>query len=332
LVVVFDPDPGAGASAAAAGMLCPVSEAHYGEQRLLELNLASARRWPSFAAELEAASDIDVGYRRDGTLAVAFDDDDLRVLDELLSFQQSLGLDSARLRSRECRALEPRLSPRVRGGIFVDGDHQVDNRSVVAALLRAAERAGVRIVREAVASPAEVDADIVVVAAGCWSASLCPDVSVRPVKGQILRLRFDPDDPVLTRNVRGLVAGRSVYLVPRSSGELVVGATVEEQGYDTTVTAGAVDDLLRAAIDLVPGVSELELVETRAGLRPGTPDNAPIIGWSRSDPRVIHATGHYRHGILLTPITADVVASLVAGESVPPIVEPLGANRWARCT
>jgi glycine oxidase len=331
-VVVFDPDPGAGASAAAAGMLCPVSEAHYGEERLLELNLASAQRWPSFAAELEAASGIDVGYRRDGTLAVAFDDDDLRVLDELLSFQQSLGLDSARLRSRECRALEPRLSPRVRGGIFVDGDHQVDNRSVVAALLRAAERAGVRIVREAVASPGEVDAEVVVVAAGCWSAWLCPDVAVRPVKGQILRLRFDPDDPVLTRNVRGLVAGRSVYLVPRAGGELVVGATVEEQGYDTRVTAGAVEELLRAAIDLVPAVSELELVETRAGLRPGTPDNAPIVGWSRSDPRVIHATGHYRHGILLTPFTADVVASLVAGESVPPIVARLGADRWARCT
>jgi len=155
-------------------------------------------------------------------------------------------------------------------------------------------------------------------------------VPVRPVKGQIVRLRFDTGDPPLTRNVRGFAEGRSVYLVPRADGELVVGATVEEQGFDTAVTAGAVHDLLRAATDLVPGVAELELVETIAGLRPGTPDNAHVIGVSPRDPRIVHATGHYRNGILLTPVTADAVVSMLTGEGVPAVVAPFGVGRFAR--
>jgi glycine oxidase len=332
-VTVVDPAPGSGASHAAAGMLCPVTEVHYGEEPLLALTLESARRWPAFAAEVEAASGVDVGYRTDGTLAVAFDDDDLRALEELLRFQQSLGLAVERLRSRDCRAFEPQLSPRVRGGLFVSGDHQVDNRRLVTALLEACGRTGVRFEHRSVAS-LDDDATVaragrVVLAAGCWSTTL-DDVPVRPVKGQILRLRFDRDDPPLTRNVRGFAEGRSVYLVPRADDELVVGATVEEKGFDTAVTAGAVHDLLRAATDLVPGVAELDLVETLAGLRPGTPDNAPVIGVSPRDPRVVHATGHYRNGILLTPVTADAVVSVLAGDGVPAVVAPFGVERFAR--
>lgn len=328
-VMVLDPAPGSGASHAAAGMLCPVTEVHYGEQPLLALNLASAQLWPSFAAELGGeAGGIDVGYRPEGTIAVAFDDDDLRALEELLRFQRTLGLEVERLPSRDCRSLEPQLSPRVRGGILVNGDHQVDNRRVVAALLVACERAGVRFERRAVDSVAGVAAGSVVLAAGCWSASLA-EVPVRPVKGQILRLAFDPACAPLRRNVRGLAAGRAVYLVPRATGELVVGATVEEQGFDTAVTAGAVHDLLRAAIDLVPGVAELEVVESRAGLRPGTPDNAPVIGRSTSDPRVILATGHHRNGILLAPVTADAVAAMLAGEAAP-TVAAFGVERFVR--
>ena len=332
-VTVFDPAPGSGASHAAAGMLCPVTEVHYGEEPLLALTVDSSRRWASFAAEVVDASGIDVGYRTDGTLLVAFDDDDLRALDELLRFQQSLGLEVERLRSRECRALEPQLSPRVRGGVRVAGDHQVDNRRLLTALVEACRRAGVAFERRTVDSLTSDEvvarADRVVLAAGCWSASV-DQVPVRPVKGQILRLRFDPSDPPLTRNVRGFAEGRSVYLVPRADGELVVGATVEELGFDTIVTAGAVHDLLRAATDLVPGVGELELVETHAGLRPGTPDNAPIIGVSARDERVIHATGHYRNGILLTPVTADAVAALIAGVAPLAVVAPFGVERFAR--
>lgn len=327
-VTVVDPAPGSGASHAAAGMLCPVTEVHYGEEPLLALTLESSRRWPSFAAEVETASDLSVGHRTDGTLLVAFDDDDLRALDELLRFQQSLGLDVERLRSRQCRALEPSLSPRVRGGVFAAGDHQVDNRRLVGALLEACTRAGVEFERRRVESLSSVAADRVVLAAGSWSSAL-DDVPVRPVKGQIVRLRFDPSDPPLTHNVRGIAEGRSVYLVPRRDGELVVGATMEELGYDTTVTVEAVLDLLRAATDLVPATRDLELREMHAGLRPGTPDNAPIIGVSRRDDRVVYATGHYRNGILLTPVTADAVATLVAGDGVPPVVAPFGVERFA---
>ncbi|HEX4819717.1 MAG TPA: glycine oxidase ThiO [Acidimicrobiales bacterium] len=328
-VTVVDPAPGSGASHVAAGMLCPVTEVHYGEEPLLALTLESARRWPSFAHEVEAASGVDVGHRTEGTIAVAFDEDDLRALEDLLRFQQSLGLTVERLRSRDCRVLEPQLSPRVRGGLLVSGDHQVDNRRLVTALLDACARAGVRFEHRRVDSLSSVSAERVVLAAGSWSAEL-DDVPVRPVKGQILRLRFDPDDAPLSRNVRGFAQGRSVYLVPRVDGELVVGATVEEQGFDTSVTAGAVYDLLCAATDLVPGVAELELVESIAGLRPGTPDNAPVIGVSPRDPRVVYATGHYRNGILLTPVTADAVASLLIDGCVPAVVAPFGVERFSR--
>src|SRR4051794_25127308 len=224
-VTLLDPQPGTGASHVAAGMLCPVTEVHYGEEPLLALNLEAAQRWPLFTEELTEVSGRPTGYRAEGTLAVAFDDDDLRALDELHRFQQSLGLEVERLRSNECRELEPALSPRVRGGLHVQGDHQVDNRRVVAALVRACELAGVRFVRRAVQTLDSDDivqsASRVVLACGCWSSALTPHVPVRPVKGQILRLRFPATEPILTRNVRGFAEGRSVYVVPRADGELV---------------------------------------------------------------------------------------------------------------
>jgi glycine oxidase len=343
-VTVCDPDPGRGASWAAAGMLAPVSEVHYGEEALLALNLDSARRWPSFAAALEAASDTEVGLRTEGTLIVAHDDDDLRSIDELARFQLELGLAVERLRARDCRALEPLLHPRVRGGLLVSDDHQVDNRRLVAALLTAAERAGVTIRREPVVEMDIRDervtavrlqdgdrltAGAVVLAAGCWSSTFrLPPAAVppvRPVKGQIVRLRSDPG--WLGRPVRGLAHGSSVYLVPRAGGEVVVGATVEELGFDTRVTAGAAYELLRAAVDVVPGVAELELVETTAGLRPGTPDNAPVLGPTPVDGLIL-ATGHFRNGILLTPVTADSICALVADGVLPAVAQPFTIDRF----
>lgn len=348
-VTVFDPAPGAGASHAAAGMLAPVTEVHHGEEPLLALNLASAQLWPAFAAELVEAAGIDIGYRTDGTLAVALDDDDLRSLEELRGFQESLHLPVTRLSSRECRTREPSLSPRVRGGVLAANDHQVDSRLAVQALLATVERSGVTVVREpvsalSVAGRAVTGVDTpggphacgtVVVAAGSWSADIAgipPAVvpPVRPVKGQILRLRFDPAAAPLLGTVRGLVAGRSVYLVPRSHGELVVGATVEEVGFDTTVTAGAVHDLLQAAIDLVPEVGELELVEATARLRPGTPDNAPLLGPTGLGGLVL-ATGHHRNGVLLAPVTAEVITSVVTTGTVPPTAVGFDPGRFQRC-
>lgn len=343
-VTVVDSAFGRGASWAAAGMLAPVTEVHYGEQALLELNLAAAARWREFAAELEASAARPVGYRRCGTLTVARDTDDNAALEDLYSFQLGLGLDVERLRGRECRQLEPGLAPSVRGGVLATGDHQVDNRSLVTALLAACDRAGVRYLARRVAAVRvereramgvllaggeRVDAGAVVIAAGCWSGTipgLPPGLvpPVRPVKGQLLHLRGPGEAPICQRNVRGL----EVYVVSRGDGRVVVGATVEEHGFDTTVTAGAVHDLLRAAVELLPEVTELELTETVAGLRPGSPDNAPMIGPSGLDGLLV-ASGHYRNGILLVPVTAEGIATILAGNPVPDLIAPFSPSRFA---
>jgi glycine oxidase len=343
-VTVVDERPGRGASWAAAGMLAPVTEVHYGERPLLGLNLAAAGRWPSFAAEVEEASGRPVGYTPVGTLAVARDADDNAALEDLYQFQLRCGLEVERLRSRECRQLEPGLHPGIRGGVLAAGDHQVDNRALVEALLVACERAGVRMVSGRVAElAAEGDrvtgvvladgerlaAATVVLAAGCWSGGLGGVAAealppVRPVKGQLLYLRGPASEPLCSRNVRGL----EVYLVPRGDGRVVVGATVEEQGFDTRVTAGAVHNLLRAALELLPDAAELELLETVCGLRPGSPDNAPMIGPAGPEGLVV-ATGHYRNGILLTPVTADAVAELLATGRVPEAIAAFAPGRFA---
>lgn len=336
------------ASWAAAGMLAPVTEVHYGEEPLLELNLRSAAQYPTFVARVEAASGMTVGYRPCGTLVVAGDVDDNAVLEDMFLYQRRLGLAVTRLRARDCRACEPALSTGVRGGILAEDDHQVDNRRLEEALRRAARRVGVELiagrVTELVSKGGRVDgvrlgdgttfqAGTVVLAAGCWSGHLggVPEgllPPVRPLKGQILRLRTDPAAPLVGRTVRGLVRGTSVYLVPRSDGEVVVGATVEEQGFDATVTAGAVHELLRAARELVPGVDEAALAECWAGLRPASPDNAPLLGPSRLDGLIL-VTGHGRNGILLTPVTADGIAEVVTTGHVPDHLVPFRPDRFA---
>lgn len=332
---VVDPEPGRGAARVAAGMLAAVTELQYGEQTLLRLNVASAARYPSFVAELEDASGAEVGYRRCGTLSVALDSDDRAELRELHTFQTSLGLDASWLTGRECRRLEPMLAPGVRGGLRVDGDHQVDPRRLAAALVLACEHAGVVLHRRSVArltvrggratgvvldDGTALGADQVVIATGASRDSRIEGVPeellppIRPVKGQVLRLRVPGRfAPFLSRTVRAVVRGGHIYLVPRLDGELVVGATSEEMGYDTTVTAGGVYELLRDAHELVPGITELPLVETIAGLRPASPDNAPLLGRTAL-PGLVLATGHYRNGILLTPVTGDLLAAILTSD------------------
>ncbi|WP_411140892.1 glycine oxidase ThiO [Streptomyces sp. x-80] len=349
---VVDPAPGGGAAHIAAGMLAAVTELHYGEQTLLGLNLASARRYPDFTAELEEASGRRIGYRRCGTLAVALDADDRALLRELHALQLRSGLDSEWLTGRECRRLEPMLAPGVRGGLRVDGDHQVDPRRLAGALLVACERAGVAFHRASAerltvargrASGAELtdgtrlSAGQVVLAAGSRSGQLAgvPDAvlpPVRPVKGQVLRLRM-PAPPAggaafLSRTVRAVVRGGPLYLVPRENGELVLGATSEELGWDTTVTAGGVYELLRDAHELVPGITELPLAETCAGLRPTSPDNAPLLG-PTALPGLQLATGHFRNGVLLTPVTGDAMAEALTTGELPAAVRPFSPTRFS---
>jgi glycine oxidase len=329
-VTLVDPEPGRGASWAAAGMLAPVGEANFGEERLSALLVGAARAWPTFAAELESASDLRIGYRTEGTLLVAVDPSDRHSIDDLLAYRRSLGLEAVTLSAAACRAAEPLLAPGIRGGADLLEDHQVDNRRLIQALGVAVDRAGVvtthcrvtGVVRrgEDVAGVTldgggELGADMVVVAAGCWSGQLAgwPErlrPPVRPVKGLTLRLRAGPRSPRLQRTIRGLVHGRSCYVVPRTDGSLVVGATVEERGFDLTVEAGPVGDLLGDARRLVPSLDGYELCESATGLRPGSPDNAPIVG-PAGLPGLMVATGHYRNGILLAPPTAAEVLRLV---------------------
>ena len=333
--------PGAGASGVAAGMLAPVGEASWGEEGLLGANLASARAWPAFASELAEASGRDAGYTPRGALHVALDRDEAEELRRRHELQRSLGLEAEWLRPSECRRLEPGLAPSVAGGVHAPGDAEVDPRALVAALEEATERAGGEIF--AGDEPAELlvederavgvrttggltaRAGHVVLAAGAWAGTaewLPPEARppVRPVKGQILVLRGP--EPLCER----IVVSPWIYVVPRPDGRVVVGATVEERGFDVSVTAGGVHELLREAYRVLPEVAELELLEATAGLRPGSPDNAPLIGPGAIEGLVL-ATGHFRNGILLAPLTGEGIAALVAGEPVPDEVSALTPAR-----
>jgi glycine oxidase len=319
-VVVYERDePGAATSRVAAGMLAPVAEADAGERALLELGLRSAERWPGFAQELVEASGMDIDYRTCGTLMLARDRDEAEALDRERDLRERLGLRVERLLPSAARRLEPALAPTLRGALHLPDDHAVDPRLACAALARAAGaelRTGEE-VRDLAALPAEQ----VVVAAGPWSGAFGEEAQVRPVKGQSLRLR-DPAGPGLLDRVVRFEGG---YLVPRGDGRYVLGATSEERGFDTTVTGLGVYELLRDAGELVPGILELEVEEAIAGLRPGTPDNAPILGRSPSDPRIVWATGHYRNGVLLAPVTAELIAADLAGE---PVAHAFGPERF----
>lgn len=339
---------GRGTSHVAAGMLAPVSEVEFGTagRRVLELGLRSAELWPGFAGELEETTGTDVGLLRTGTLVVARDEDEARELERRLAFRRSLGLRTERLRASEAREREPGLAPTVRLAIEAPDDHSVDPRLVLAALRRACELAGVAVREHAAVESVALDghgeraiglllrggervrAAHVVLAAGPWSGRIeglpaAAQVRVRPVKGQILRLR-DPAGPGLLSRVARFEGG---YLVPRADGSYALGATVEEQGFDLSPTAGGVYELLRDASELVPGIDELHIEELSVGLRPGTPDNAPVIGPGALD-GLVWATGHHRNGILLAPLTAELLLATLLDESPGPLAEACRPDRF----
>jgi glycine oxidase len=317
-------------------MLAPIGELAFGEPELSRMTVAAAEAYPGFVAELEAASGLDTGYARRGALHIALDRDEAAELRRVHDLQRSLGLGAEWLPPRRCRDLEPGLTPSFNGGVHAPEEAAVDPRRLSAALSTALAEAGGELrggaeVTEALiegeriggvrtASGEELRAGTVILAAGAWSgvAAWLPEHArppVRPVKGQILTLRSPDGEPACER----IVASERVYIVPRPDGRLAVGATTEERGFDTKVTAGGVYELLREAYRLLPDVAEMELEESTAGLRPGTPDNLPLIGMGALEGLVL-ACGHYRNGILLAPITGDAVAGAMAGEPLP---EPL---------
>ncbi len=327
VAVVERSTPPAGATRVAAGMLAPVGELAFGEPELLKMTLAAAELYPGFVAELEAASGLSTGYAAHGALHVALDRDEAAELRRLHDLQRSLGLGAEWLPPRRCRELEPGLTPSFNGGVHAPGEAAVDPRALSEALLAALAAEGVevrtgaevdaalldgeRLAGVRTATGEELRAPTVVLAAGAWSgqAGWLPEAArppVRPVKGQILELRARDGAAPCVR----IVASERVYLTPRPDGRLIVGATVEEQGFDSAVTAGGVHELLREAYRLLPEVAEMELVEATAGLRPGTPDNLPLVGPSPVE-GLVWATGHYRNGILLAPLAANAVAELL---------------------
>jgi glycine oxidase len=342
LVVDLELEAGAGASRVAAGMLAPVTEADFGEERLLRVNLRGRERWPAFAAELEERSGLPTGYRESGALVVAADRDDAEALRRLHEFQRSLGLEVEWLAPSASRRLEPGLSPRIAGAIHAHGDAQADPRATVRALasladevalgvgVRAVEHSGGRVTGVRT-SDGMIDCGSVVVAAGAWSPALAPDghgPPVRPVKGQILELRVRAG---LEAPLSRIVRTPRCYLVARGGDQVVLGATVEEQGFDTAVTADGVFRLLEAAWEVVPEVGELELVDARAGLRPGTPDNGAVVGRDSHLEALVWATGHWRNGVLLAPLTGEWVAALLAGDEEPdPELAALSPARFER--
>jgi glycine oxidase len=330
-IVLDAGDPGAWQ--VAAGMLAPVTETEPGESAALELGLRAARGFAEFCAELGE----DIGHRTTGTLLVARDRDEAEALERSLAFRRGLGLEVERLRPSQARRAEPALAPTVRLALDVPGDHSVDPRRMVAALAAAFERAGGENRRARVTSAFEgglrletgevVRAAKVLLATGTGHVDAPDPVPIRPVKGQVLRLRDPrgdrPHPPLIGRTVRG----QQAYLVPRADGTYVLGATMEERG-DTAPTAEGVYELLRDMSEVVPGVLELEVEELLAGLRPATPDNLPAIGPGTVD-GLLWATGHFRNGILLAPLTAELIAAAAAGEPLPEWAAQVDPRRFA---
>ena len=336
---------GQGASHAAAGMLAACVEAEPGEQALVALCRNGQARWPAFADELEQASGLSVDLRCDGTLVVAPTADDRGRLQHQFDLQKQMGLPVEWISPAELRRREPHLA-NAAGAIWSPEDHQVDNRKVVTALRLAAERAGVTIHENALVTDIGVvngrashimladgscfGADRIVLAAGAWSREIAglpaqARVPVRPVKGQMIALQMDAAAPLIDH----VIWAPGVYLVPRRDGRLLVGATVEEKGFDKSLTAGGMLALLEAAWRVLPAIEELPIVEQWVGHRPGSRDDAPIIGPSPVE-GLIYATGHHRNGVLLTPLTADVIAGLALNGVIDPIAQPFGLERFTR--
>ncbi|MDA0664365.1 MAG: glycine oxidase ThiO [Proteobacteria bacterium] len=336
-------EAGREASWAAAGMLAAHVETEPGEEMLLALNLESQAAWPAFAAELAAVSGVDVGYRDEGTLVVAAHRDDVAELRNTYEFQRGLGLEIDWLTGGQARRMEPHLAPGVSGAVFSRKDHQVDNRQLVTALRAAFLAAGGTLHEHTAVDAVDVsgnrargvvvggrrhEADVVLLAAGAWSYDIdgLPPLGrppVRPLKGQVISLRMDPRAPVIDH----VLWGPGIYIVPRRDGTLILGATVEDKGFDRDLTAGGIFRLLEAAWEILPQIEELPVKEMWVGFRPTSRDDAPILGPTPVDGLVV-ATGHHRNGVLLAPVTIDAVSRFVLDGVIRPAIQPFGIDRF----
>ncbi|TCP56614.1 glycine oxidase [Tamaricihabitans halophyticus] len=339
-VTLVDPAAGDGASLVAGGMLAPISEAWPGEEDVLRLGELSLRQWPEFAAELASVGG-ELGLRAEGTVLVGYDSADREQLTTLADYLATQDRQVERLTGRQLRALEPGVGAAIRSGLHVPGEYSVDAQLLLRALGKAAAGAGVVFRSQPaesvgpgsvrLADGSRVDCEVVLLAAGAWSAGLHEALAgvVRPLKGEILRLRARPGClPPPARTVRAAVSARPIYLVPKDGSELVLGATQYEAGFDTLVTAGGVRDLLADAERVLPSIREYELLECAAAPRAGSADNLPTIGWL--EPGVLAATGHHRNGLLLAPVTAAAVLDYLAGVPVPEAVAAASPERWRR--
>ncbi|PIQ61588.1 MAG: glycine oxidase ThiO [Bacteroidetes bacterium CG12_big_fil_rev_8_21_14_0_65_60_17] len=345
VIVLERGSAGGEASRMAAGMLAATAEVGYEEFDLYALCTDAVRRWPSFASELEEDSGISVDFRSQGTMVAARDPDAASALRRAFEFQQEHGFEVSWLTRAEALDREPFLSPRIAAAVYAADDHSVDNRAVTRALVAAIRALGGRVEEETEVTDVLMDtqggdhrvhtapgnadwsAGQIVLAAGAWSHDLAglPEVArppVRPVKGQILTLRMEA--PFRLEHV---VRGTRAYLVPRTNGRLVVGATSEEMGFNTELTAGGLWSVLDGAWELVPGILDLPVMETSVGLRPGSRDHQPIVGWS-DVPGLFVATGHYRHGVVLSSSTADAAANVLLGGDMPAIMHPFSPTRF----
>lgn len=345
VTVVERGTPGREAAWAAGGMLSPLAEAD-GPGAFLDLSLSSFERFPGFVEALREASDLDVEYRTSGKLEVALDDSEAERQAARFAWQREQGFETERLDGDEARRLEPSLSPAVRSALRIAPDHRVDNRRFGRALWTAAGHAGAsfrlglpaaRVATAAVgdgsgravrgvelADGTVIEAAHVIVAAGCWSGELdgLPrPLPVFPVRGQMVAVAAVP--PLLER----VVAGNGCYLIPRADGRVIIGSTMERVGYRSHPTAGGIATLLRKGLRTVPALADARIAETWAGLRPGTPDDLPVLGPDPDVQGLVYATGHFRNGILLTPVTADIVTAVVTGEASPVDLDAFAPDR-----
>lgn len=340
VTVVEEREPGFGASGAAAGMLSPLPESS-GPGAFLSLAESSLALYDEFVERLREASGIEIEYRRNGKLEVAFDDEAEASLRQAYEWRRASGHESVWLTGAEARSLEPALGPQVQAGLFNTNDYQVENRQLTRAAWIAAARGGVRfrtgervagvevadgrVTGVTLAGGGRLAAGCVVVAAGCWSGQLrgLPrPLPLTPIRGQIVILESCP--PILSR----MVSGSRCYLVPRADGRILIGSTAEAAGFAVHATGGGVHRLLAAALTVAPALADAPLVELRAGLRPGTPDGLPILG---PDPQVaglFYSTGHYRNGILLAPITALLLAEAITTGTTSIPLAPFAAERF----